>query len=106
MTHEDDVRELLDDLEESLWAMDYLPMYEFAWTVRGFHRGHSPTEIKSICQAGYDEFTRTHQLRLVWSKWPIDIEDARPVEPGTPLDFDLDPEGDVSTPLMVLVPAN
>ena len=81
-------------------------MYEFAWTVRGFHRDHSPEQIVQICQAAYDEFTRRHRLRLVWSRWPTDLENAWPADPDTPLDFDLDPDGDVSTPLLVLVPAD
>ncbi len=36
--------------------------------------------------------------------WPIDLERARPLEPGTPLDFDLDPDSPVDVPLQVLVP--
>jgi hypothetical protein len=40
----------------------------------------------------------------VWTRWPIDLEQAWPVEEDTPLDFDLDPDQDVSIPLQVLVP--
>lgn len=104
MTRDDDVRELLEDSEESFWAMDYLPMYEFAWTVRGFGRGHTPDEVVEISRAAYDLFVERHTLKRVWTRWPIDLDAAWPVEPGTPLDFDLDPDEDVSVPLQVLVP--
>lgn len=104
MTFDSDVAELVIDIEESFVAMDYVPMYEFAWGVRGFKRGHTPDEAIQVCQAAYDRFVTTHRVRRVLAPWPFDPSMMRDIESGVPLDFDLDPETKGEPPIQFLVP--
>jgi hypothetical protein len=98
---------LLADLEETLWAEDSVPLYDFSWTMRGMNLGLTEEEIESICQDAYTELNRRHRLQLMWFEWPIlDLSAGRPAEPGTPLDFDINTTGTVDSPLLVLVPAD
>lgn len=96
---------LLIDMEESFEALAYVPLYELAWSWRGYGRDASTPEADTVFNQVYEQFCSTHAVRRVWSRWPIDLSETWPVDPGTPLDFDLDPEGDPSQPLQVLVPA-
>ncbi len=42
--------------------------------------------------------------QVIWVPWPLELEKARPFEPGTRLDFDLAPDSATDIPLQVLVP--
>ncbi len=95
---------LLDDMEESYWASGYLPLYELGWSLRN-GRPMTPT-LTTLAQRAYDEFTTRHQTRVVLVPWPIDLAEAQPLPPGTPLDFDLNPDAPVGVLLQVLVPAD
>jgi hypothetical protein len=95
---------LLDDMEESYGASGYLPLYELGWSLRD---GTPMTErMKDLARQAYDEFTSRHTTKVVWTRWPIDLDNAWPLQPGEELDFDLDPEQSVDIPLQVLVPAD
>ena len=96
--------ELLMDLEETLEAQGYVPLYDFAWTLRGYDRGLRPDEITTISREVLAELAARVPMRLVWASWPIEIDEVRDAEPTTDLDFDLDHTAPVTTPLLVLVP--
>jgi len=93
---------LLDDMEEYYGAFDHYPLYQLGWSLR--QGGPMTQHMKDLAQRAYDQFTSRHATKVVWTPWPIDLERARPLEPGTPLDFDLDPDSPVDVPLQVLVP--
>jgi hypothetical protein len=96
---------LVEELEEVLEGEDCIPLYQFAWNARGLRRGLDAEDIPGICEAAYDELSQRHAFTRQWFRWPItDLSLGWPVEEGTPLDFDLDPDQDVSVPLQVLVP--
>ena len=95
---------LLDDMEEEFTHFGYVALYQLGWALNNGTR--SDEQRRELAQQAYDTFTARHRTRLVWSRWPIDLDSAWPVEPGTPLDFDLDPDGPPDTPLQVLVPAS
>jgi hypothetical protein len=100
------VREnLVMDLEETIEGQGWLPMYDFAWTLRGYDLDLTAEQIQTLSIDVHAELVAKYGLRLVWTNWPIDIDEAWPAEPGTALDFDLDPDGSVNDPLLVLVPA-
>jgi hypothetical protein len=95
---------LLDDMEESYGACGYLPLHELGWSLRD---GAPMTQrMTSLARQAYDEFTSRHATKVVWTRWPIDLDHAWPLGPGDELDFDLDPGQSVETPLQVLVPAD
>jgi hypothetical protein len=99
------LEEFLVELEETLGAEDSLPLYDFSWTLRGMKRGLAEDEIRVISQQAYDEMTRRHALHLEWFEWPnTDPTSGRAAEPGTPLDFDINTTGTISSPFLVLVP--
>ena len=94
---------LLDDMEESYGACGYLPLYELGWSLRN---GAPMTDrMNTLARQAYDEFTSRHSTMVVWAPWPIDLEQARPLEPGTPLNFDLDPDSPLDELMQVVVPA-
>lgn len=95
---------LVGEMEEYFQHFEHFPLYHLTWVLRGQRPAMGSEEMRATAQAAYDDFTSRHQVRVVWTRWPIDLETAWPVEPGTPLDFDLDPDQDVSIPLQVLVP--
>jgi hypothetical protein len=99
----DVIAHLLDEMEEYYGAFDYFPLYQLGWHLNDKPR--TAEEKHALAQAAFDQFSARHAIEVVWVPWPTDLEKARPLEPGTPLDFDLDPEGSVDTPLQVLVPA-
>lgn len=96
--------ELLMDLDETLEAQGYIPLYDFAWTLRGYERGLQPSEIEQISHEAYAELTSRSPMVLMWTTWPNDVDKAWPAEEGTELDFDLDPDEPVDEPLLLLVP--
>ena len=98
--------ELLMDLEETLEGQGYVYMYDFAWILRGYELGLDAAMIEAASHKAYLEFVSRHPLRLMWTVWPKDIEGAWPAEPGTELDFDLDPDGPVDEPMLILVPVD
>ncbi|WP_211357316.1 hypothetical protein [Nocardioides rubriscoriae] len=95
--------ELVMDLEETLEAQGYLPMYDFVWTLRGYGKGLDLAQMNALSFDVYEELMDRYSLRLMWATWPIDTGAAWPADPKTPLDFDLDPDGPLSEPLLVLV---
>lgn len=105
MTHMDVVATLLDEVEEELEACGILGLYHFTWTLRGLRAGVPDEEFPDICRAAYAHLRSRHALTLVWVRWPMRVEEASPVEPGTPLNFDIDPDAPVSTPMLALVPS-
>jgi hypothetical protein len=98
------LEELLEDLEETLWAEDRVSLYEFSWFVRGLRRGLSEDEIAVVCQQAYDELTRRHPLHLEWFDWPAVNTTGRPAETGTLLNFDINTTGEIESPFLALVP--
>jgi len=95
---------LVAEMEEYFEHFDHFPLYHLTWVLRGQGPAMTPDEMRAAAQIAYDDFRSRHKIRVVWTRWPIDLETAWPVEDGTPLDFDLDPDQDVSIPLQVLVP--
>ena len=98
------LEELLEDLEETLWAEDRVSLYEFSWFIRGLKRGLSEDEIAAVCQQAYDEITRRHCLHLEWFDWPAINTTGTPAEPGTALNFDIHTTGTIESPFLALVP--
>lgn len=95
--------ELLMDLTETVESQGYLPMYDFAWTLRGYATGLDPEDVAAISMDVYKELVRKYPLQLMWTMWPIDTERAWAAEDDTTLDFDLDPQSPLDQPLLVLV---
>ena len=96
------VQQLLDEMEEEYTNFGYVALYQLGWQLNDGTR--SRAEKDALAQEAYDRFTARHATRVVWSLWPIDLAAASPVEPGTPLEFDMDPDGPLDEPLQVLVP--
>ena len=97
--------QLLEDLDESLDAEGMLPLYTFSWWLRGQEQGLDEPAIDELCRRAYDEVRRRYELRLEWLDGPqSDPEDGRPAEPGVELDFDIDPQGEVTGPILALIP--
>ena len=95
---------LLDDMEESFGANGYLPALR-AGLVAPQRRPHDGT-MNALARRAYDEFTSRHATKVVWTRWPIDLDKAWPLGPDDELDFDLDPDQSAETPLQVLVPVD
>lgn len=96
---------LNEDLEETLWAQGYVPLYDFSWALRGLGLGLSETEIGALCAVAYRAFRAHHDLVLHWVDWPMDPGTFRVADESTPPDFDLHSTGTVRSPLLVLVSA-
>ncbi len=96
------IAHLLDEMEEYYGAFDHFPLYLLGWELNNGIR--TPEEKHALAQEAYDVFTSRHSTKIVWVPWPLDLEKARPFEPGTTLDFDLDPDSPIDIPLQVLVP--
>ena len=95
----DPYQQLLWDLDESLDAEGYLPLYTFSWWLRGQERGLTEDEIAELCQRAFDEVNRRYPLHLEWFDWPVrELEAGRRAEPGTPLDFDINTRGEIDSP--------
>jgi len=97
------VAHLLDEMEEYYGAFDYFPLYQLGWHLNDQPR--TTEEKHDLARRAFDEFASRHPIKVVWVPWPTDLEKARPLEPGTPLDFDLDPDSSTDEPMQVLVPA-
>jgi hypothetical protein len=96
------IARLLENMEEYYGAFDHYPLYQLGWSLRD---GAPMTErMHEIAQQAYDEFTSRHPTKVVWVPWPLALEKALPLEPGTPLDFDLDPDSPTDELMQVLVP--
>lgn len=94
---------VMDDLEEIFEAEGMLPLYQVAWTMSG-SVSREDARFEDRCRQAYDAFVAMHaDLELVWVPWPIDLRAARPTDPGTPIDLDLDPEAPADTELLALV---
>jgi hypothetical protein len=99
------LEQLLWDLDESLQAEGWLPLYTFSWWLRGQGRGLSEDQIATLCQQAYDDVTRRFDLRLQWFEWPAhDLNAGVDAEPDTPLDFDIRSKGTIDGPFLALVP--
>jgi hypothetical protein len=96
------VAHLLDEMEEYYGAFDHYPLYLLGWELNDQKR--TAEQKHQLARQAYEEFTSRHTTKIVWVPWPLDLAQARPFEPGTPLDFDLDPEGPADVLLQVLVP--
>ena len=96
------VAKLLEEMEEYFSHFDHFPLYLLGWTLNG--ERVSLEQRHDLAQQAFDEFTAGHPSKVVWVPWPLVLEQARPLEPGTPLAFDLDPEGSGDALLQVLVP--
>ena len=104
MTASDHVSALLAEVEEEFEFDGYVGLYEFSWSLRGLKLGLDESGVMETARAAYDEFVQRHDVRLVWSPWPIDLERAEPAADDVEIDLDLDPDSPVSKPLLVLVP--
>ena len=93
---------LLDEMEEYYGAFDHYPLYLLGGELNDGVR--TPEQKRALAQRAYDVFTSRHSTKVVWVPWPLQLEKARPFEPGTPLDFDLDPDSSTDIPMQVLVP--
>ena len=101
----DPLEQLLWDLDESMEAEGYLPLYTFSWWLRGQKSGLSEEQIAALCQEAYDNVTRRFAVHLEWFDWPVtDLAAGRRAEEGTPLDFDINTRGEIDTPFLALVP--
>jgi hypothetical protein len=96
------IAHLLDEMEEYYGAFDYFPLYQLGWHLND--RPRTAKEKHDLALQAFDEFASRHQIKVVWVPWPTDLELARPLEPGTPLDFDLDPDSPTDELMQVLVP--
>jgi hypothetical protein len=99
------VTELVDELEEDLRTDGILCLYQFSWFQDIGSRPDDRSEIERLSHAAYDELIRRHpNLRLVWVTWPdVTPSAARPAAAETELDFFLDSNGQVDTPLLAVV---
>src|SRR5262245_45768660 len=99
------LEQLLWDLDESLQAEGWLPLYTFSWWLRGEERDLTEDQIATMCQQAYDDVTNRFELHLEWFDWPaLDLSAGRVAEPGTPLDFDIHTKGTIESPFLALVP--
>ncbi|MDX6374997.1 MAG: hypothetical protein QOD98_3985 [Nocardioidaceae bacterium] len=96
------IAHLLDEMEEYYGAFDYFPLYQLGWHLNDKPR--TAEEKDELARRAFDEFASRHLVKVVWVPWPTDLQQARPLEPGTPLDFDLDPDSPTDVPMQVLVP--
>ena len=99
------LEQLLWDLDESLQAEGWLPLYTFSWWLRGQRRGLTEEQIESLCRQAYEDVTRRHRLQLRWFESSADDPSAgEPADPETALDFDLNSSGIIDGPMLALVP--
>ena len=96
------VAHLVAEIDEYYEAFDHFPLYLLGWELND---GLRTVEQKhELAQRALDEFRASHPSKVVLVKWPLDLEHTRPLEPGAPLDFELDPEGPSEATIHVLVP--
>lgn len=93
---------LVEDLEETLFAMGVVSLFEIRTTARGFAGEATPPELDDLCLQAHASLTSRFALHLEWYRWPP--TPIGPAEPGVTLDFDLGDATDVDQPYLVLVP--
>jgi hypothetical protein len=98
----DVIAHLLDEMEEYYGTFDYFPLYQLGWHLND--RPRSAEEKHHLAKQAFDEFATRHRIKVVWVPWPTDLTKAVSLEPGTPLDFDLDPDSPLDQLMQVLVP--
>ena len=99
------LQQLLWDLDESLEAEGYLPLYTFSWWLRGQKRGLSEIEIAALCRQAFEDVTARSDLHLEWFDWPVTgPTTGRKAAPDTAPDFDINTTGTIDSPFLVLVP--
>ena len=96
------IAHLLDEMEEYYDSFEYFPLYLLGWELNDGAR--TAEQKQALAQQAFEAFTSRHPTKVVWVPWPLDLEKARPFEPGTPLDFDLDPDSPDRHTMQVLVP--
>lgn len=103
----DYLADLLSEIEETLRSEGHLPLYDFSWSARGLNADLSEAQIGVLCQQAYDAMSKRHEFQLMWFDWPLDdLRAGRAAELGTPLDFDINTTGTITSPYLVLVPRN
>jgi hypothetical protein len=89
--------EVIDDLEEIFDSEGLLPLYQVSWTTSGFV-SRDDDRFDALCREAFETFQNRHpDLQVVWVRWPIDVSQARPVDPATAIDLDLDPDAPTDT---------
>jgi hypothetical protein len=91
---------LLADLEETLDTEAEVPLYGFSWFLRGQDPDIDDSRRLRLIESAYATLRSRHALRLVWMAWPWTYVSEAPDD--TPLEFEIDEEGD--DPYLVLVP--
>ncbi|MGZ4455382.1 MAG: hypothetical protein ACXVWZ_13660 [Nocardioides sp.] len=101
------VAALLDEVEETLDAEGLVGLHDFGWTLRGLRPDLGGDAWLTTCQEAYRHLRARRPLELGWTTWQDFGSGARVTvaRDDTPLDFDLDPDAPVDTPMLVLVPA-
>jgi hypothetical protein len=97
------VATLIDEIAEYFGAFDHFPLYQLGWHLNGLRPTASPEEKRALALRAFETYTAGREVMVVWTRWPIELAEASPLEVGTELDFDLDPDEDISVPLQVLV---
>lgn len=95
-------RDLVAELDEALGLFDIVCLYECTWFLAGL--GLSEEETARLCRNAFDEICASYpDLALVWVRWPhVTAHAARPADPGTELDFHLDPTSSADVELLAL----
>lgn len=106
MNDDEIVTTLIDEIDEYFGAFDHFPLYELGWHLNGLRPAASPDEKHALALRAFEAYVAGRDVIVVWTRWPIELAEAWPLEAGTDLDFDLDPDEDVSVPLQVLVDRN
>ena len=96
------VAHLLAEMEDYYGSFEHFPLYLLGWELNDGSR--TVAEKHELAQAALDVFTRRHPSKVVLVRWPLDLTHTQPLTPGTPLDFELDPDGPSDVLLQVLVP--
>ena len=103
MTTQAALETLLDELDFQL-TDDYIcGLYFFSWALSDYREELSDEEIEIVCREGYEEINRRYPLKLVWMEWPAELDSAEDAGPDTPLDFQINATGEVTTPMLALV---
>lgn len=95
-------RDLVAELDEALGLFDIVCLYECTWFLAGL--GLSEEDSARLCLDAYREICASYpDLTLVWVRWPhVTARAARPADPGTELDFHLDPTSSADVELLAL----
>jgi len=96
------VAHLVAEMDHYFEAFDHFPLYLLGWELNDGSR--TVAEKHDLAKQAFEQFTAAHPSTVVLVRWPLDLEQTQPLPPGTPLDFELDPEGPSDSLLQVLVP--